>query len=77
MAQRDRFRPSRAGKGERPTGLTLENNGKILAQWGQRNIPHKTVAEEEGFEPPDESPRQRFSRPPHSTTLPLLRAGVL
>ena len=23
------------------------------------------LAEEEGFEPPDEFPRQRFSRPPH------------
>ena len=34
------------------------------------------VAEEEGFEPPDESPHQRFSRPPHSTALPLLRAGI-
>jgi hypothetical protein len=30
------------------------------------------VAEEEGFEPPDEFPRQRFSRPPVSTTHPFL-----
>ncbi len=33
------------------------------------------LAEEEGFEPPERSHAQRFSRPPHSTTLPLLRAG--
>src|SRR4051812_23696492 len=31
------------------------------------------VAEEEGFEPPCESPRKRFSRPPVSTTHPFLR----
>jgi hypothetical protein len=30
------------------------------------------MAEEEGFEPPDEFPRQRFSRPPVSTTHPFL-----
>ena len=28
------------------------------------------VADGEGFEPPDELPRQRFSRPSHSTALP-------
>ena len=31
------------------------------------------LAEKEGFEPPVQSPGQRFSRPPHSTTLPFLR----
>ncbi len=30
------------------------------------------VAEREGFEPPDRVNGQRFSRPPHSTTLPSL-----
>ena len=30
------------------------------------------VAEREGFEPPEDSRLQRFSRPPHSTTLPSL-----
>ncbi len=35
------------------------------------------VAEEEGFEPPEGVNPQRFSRPPHSTTLPLLRLGDL
>jgi hypothetical protein len=30
------------------------------------------VAEEEGFEPPGPFRAQRFSRPPHSATLPLL-----
>ena len=28
------------------------------------------MADGEGFEPPDELPRQRFSRPSHSTALP-------
>ena len=28
------------------------------------------MAEGEGFEPPEPFPAQRFSRPPHSTTLP-------
>lgn len=32
------------------------------------------MAEEEGFEPPERLHAQRFSRPPHSTTLPLLRS---
>lgn len=31
------------------------------------------MAEKEGFEPPDPSRGQRFSRPPHSTALPFLR----
>jgi hypothetical protein len=34
------------------------------------------MAEEEGFEPPEPAKAQRFSRPPHSTTLPLLRRAV-
>ena len=34
------------------------------------------VAEEEGFEPPERLHAQRFSRPPHSTTLPLLRMSA-
>src|ERR1035437_2613229 len=33
----------------------------------------ENLAEEEGFEPPCESPRKRFSRPPVSTTHPFLR----
>ena len=32
----------------------------------------KMIAEKEGFEPPVQSPGQRFSRPPQSTTLPFL-----
>ncbi len=32
-------------------------------------------AEKEGFEPPVPARVQRFSRPPHSTTLPFLRAA--
>ena len=31
------------------------------------------VADGEGFEPPDELPRQRFSRPSHSTALPTIQ----
>ncbi len=31
------------------------------------------LAEKEGFEPPVPAREQRFSRPPHSTTLPFLR----
>ncbi len=31
------------------------------------------LAEREGFEPPDRSHGQRFSRPPRSTTLPSLQ----
>src|SRR3990167_10261097 len=34
----------------------------------------QVLAEEEGFEPPEPLRAQRFSRPPHSTTLPLLRS---
>ena len=30
------------------------------------------MADGEGFEPPDELPRQRFSRPSHSTALPTI-----
>ena len=33
----------------------------------------KSMAEREGFEPPVRANGQRFSRPPHSTTLPPLR----
>ena len=33
----------------------------------------RQLAEEEGFEPPCESPRKRFSRPPVSTTHPFLQ----
>jgi hypothetical protein len=33
------------------------------------------MAEEEGFEPPVESPLQRISNPPPSTARPLLRGG--
>ncbi len=34
-------------------------------------------AEKEGFEPPVQSPGQRFSRPPRSTTLPFLHEPAL
>ena|GEM_PF-2507276 len=35
------------------------------------------VAEEQGFEPWEDFHPRRFSRPVHSTTLPLLRQGLL
>ncbi len=35
------------------------------------------VAEEQGFEPWEDFHPRRFSRPVHSTTLPLLRPGLL
>ena len=35
---------------------------------------HLISAEKEGFEPPVQSPGQRFSRPPQSTTLPFLHS---
>jgi len=35
------------------------------------------MAERQGFEPWVGSHPQRFSRPPHSTTLPPLRVGVV
>ena len=35
----------------------------------------KDMAEEVGFEPTVRSHARRFSRPVHSTTLPLLRSG--
>jgi hypothetical protein len=34
------------------------------------------MAESQGFEPRDLVKGQRFSRPPHSTALPTLRAGI-
>ena len=34
----------------------------------------KKMAEGEGFEPPEPFPVQRFSRPPHSTTLPSFQS---
>ena len=63
--------------------LHRHKNGEPL---GNENLPdtniyYKSVcyvhrmAEREGFEPPVRANGQRFSRPPHSTTLPPLRTG--
>lgn len=41
-----------------------------------KNVPSGTfllLADGEGFEPPEELPLQRFSRPSHSTALPPIR----
>ena len=57
-----------------------------LRQWGApKHITREAiwqggevvVAEEEGFEPPVESPLQRISNPPPSTARPLLREEPL
>ena len=63
----------------------IGRHGKLLASQLASQIRKKTkgqlkqgyMAEEEGFEPPERSHAQRFSRPPHSTTLPLLRSRTL
>ena len=42
--------------------------------YGRPVLPNiDNLAEEEGFEPPCESPRKRFSRPPVSTAHPFLQ----
>ena len=52
-------------------GLTLSCGFSILASNCEKDL-----AEEEGFEPSYPGlPGKRFSRPPHSTTLPPLRWG--
>lgn len=45
------------------------DKNKKMPQMGHFTL----LADGEGFEPPDELPRQRFSRPSHSTTLPTIR----
>ena len=45
--------------------------------WLRRPGFFKIMAEREGFEPPVLLPVQRFSRPPHSTTLASLQQGDL
>ena len=54
------------------------NNRKIKEkEKGLKSIGNQAFnfAEREGFEPPDRSHGQRFSRPPRSTTLPSLLGG--
>lgn len=48
-----------------PNGINGRNRKRI---WG-------SVAEEVGFEPTEDLHLRWFSRPVHSTTLPLLRQG--
>ena len=48
----------------------------FLPDWNREVMPIN-VAEEVGFEPTDEFPRQRFSRPPPSTARPPLRPASL
>ena len=38
-------------------------------------LSYRRLAEREGFEPPEGINPQRFSRPPHSTTLPPLQVA--
>ena len=51
-------------------GLLVNKISKIRGVWPLWML----VAERQGFEPWVGVNRQRFSRPPHSTTLPPLRA---
>ncbi len=44
------------------------DKNKKMPQMGHFTL----LADGEGFEPPDELPRQRFSRPSHSTALPTI-----
>jgi hypothetical protein len=60
-------------KGQALTALSPPNSPHLISS-------HKTrakLAEEEGFEPPVESPLQRISNPPPSTARPLLREESL
>jgi hypothetical protein len=52
------------------TNFKETKNKKALEKQALKKI---NIAEREGFEPPDSLHRQRFSRPPHSTTLPPLQ----
>ena len=56
--------------------ITPAPNKKNLTQIS-RAMAIKTCAEGEGFEPSDPRKGQRFSRPPHSTTLPPFRKKTL
>ncbi len=59
------------------TETAFANKGHLLsADWNRAVMPIN-VAEEVGFEPTDEFPRQRFSRPPPSTARPPLRPASL
>ena len=53
--------------------ITPENNKKSGRSGIGRTLSRGQVAERQGFEPWVGLHRQRFSRPPHSTTLPPLR----
>ena len=58
-----------------PNNFVIVPNPKSPFQHKQKMPPmghFLFVADGEGFEPPDELPRQRFSRPSHSTALPTI-----
>ena len=50
-------------------------SGKVW-QEKYRLLTKQEMAEGEGFEPPEPFPVQRFSRPPHSTTLPSFQSNI-
>jgi hypothetical protein len=63
--------------------LAVDSGAGPAPAWiGSRRHPKKSptangiLAEREGFEPPDPSRGQRFSRPPPSTARPPLRSGI-
>ena len=50
-----------------------EKDSNLPKKVGMKDTPNPLkLADEEGFEPPEGANLQRFSRPPHSTTLPLI-----
>lgn len=65
-------RPVSEGRMALPT--PFETKRKKAPIGAPRRIQYLNVAERQGFEPWVGANRQRFSRPPHSTTLPPLRA---
>src|SRR5690242_7795665 len=74
-----RIQPLRRWLSESASARFRSDKTQLFSALGERFIRAdqlliKRMAEEEGFEPPCESPRKRFSRPPVSTTHPFLRS---
>jgi len=77
-APRDRFRASsRGSRCSAPSVQPPKTTEKSCRSRIGRTLSRGQVAERVGFEPTVGVNRQRFSRPPHSTTLPPLRVRVV
>ena len=63
---------SAKASGKTPTCIVLKQ-GSNSGNYGKLCYLEKQMAEEQGFEPWEDFHPRRFSRPVHSTTLPLLR----